>query len=40
MSRCHAAHLLLVETLTVAGQAADARKELAQISAKCAELGV
>ena len=34
------AQLLLLETLTVAGRATDARNELASVAAKCAELGL
>jgi serine/threonine-protein kinase PknK len=34
------AQLLLIETLTAAGRAADARNGLAPVSAKCAELGL
>ena len=34
------AQLLLVETLTAAGRATDARNELAPVAAKCAELGL
>jgi serine/threonine-protein kinase PknK len=34
------AQLLLIETLTAAGRATDARNELAPVAAKCAELGL
>ena len=34
------AQLLLIETLTAAGRATDARNELASVAAKCAELGL
>ena len=34
------AQLLLVETLTAAGRATDARNELTPVAAKCAELGL
>ena len=34
------AQLLLVESLTAAGRATDARDELASVAAKCAELGL
>ena len=34
------AQLLLIETLTAAGRATDARDELVSVAAKCAELGL
>jgi serine/threonine-protein kinase PknK len=34
------AQLLLIETLTATGRAADARNKLAPVAAKCAELGL
>ena len=34
------AQLLLIETLTAVGRAADVRNEVASVSAKCSELGL